>query len=208
MRKVFLSVMLLQKMQSTKYISDDYELCNAEYGFPLSYILQQNVQAGDEVEIITVVERGNGGACTAAENYEIYKTEAENIVIDRQAKVHFTEITVHKEFDSLTFNRFFKEVAREIKDDDRIYADITFGMKPYSLSMFIALAYASKAAENVYVDEIIYAMKYSGTEIAEKVNTSKIYDLTGLYHLNNIAGNAVNGQKNELDKLLNFIIQD
>lgn len=206
MRKVFLSVMLLQKMQSTKYISDDYEISVAEYKFPLSYILEQNVQDGDVVEVMTVVERGEGTVCTSAENYELYKKEVENIVAEKQGAVHFTEVTVHKEFDSLTFNRFFKEISGKITDGDRIYADITFGMKPYSLSMFIALAYASKAAENVYVEEIIYAMKYSGTEIAEKVNTSKIYDLTGLYHLNNIAGNAVNGQKNELDKLLNFII--
>lgn len=208
MRKVFLSVMLLQKLQPTNYVSDDFKLSEEKYNFPISYIIEQNINTGDEAEVITVVERGTGSANTAAENYNTYKDEVAGIVKSRQGKVHFTEITVNKEFDSLTFNKFFKEVANKITDGDSIYADITFGMKPYSLSMFIALAYASKAAENVEVEDIIYAMKYSGTEYADQVNTSKIYDLTGLYHLNAIAGNAMNGQKNELDKILNFVIQD
>ena len=42
--------------------------------------------------------------------------------------------------------------------------------------------------------------------IEKKGITSKIYDLTGLFSLNTLAGNARTGQKKDLDELLDFII--
>lgn len=79
-------------------------------------------------------------------------------------------------------------------------------MKVYTLSMFIAMAYAAKAGINISAETIIYSMKYSGTEEAKNVNTAKIYDLTSLFYLNAIAGEAAAGDKAGLDDLLKFII--
>lgn len=203
MRKVFLSASLISKIdleKPTKYISDDFDLKNEDYNFPLSYIIADNVQNGDTVAIITAVTQTE----TPKKNYELYKQEIYDIVKDKQIDIEFIEIKQETEFNSLTFNHFFKEVADLIHDEDMLFADITFGMKCYSISMFIAMAYATKAGRNVEMDTIIYAQRFSGNR--EDGITSKIYDLTGLFSLNTLASNARPGQKEGLDDLLNFII--
>lgn len=203
MRKVFLSTSLISKMdpeKPTKYISDDFELNSKNYQFPLSYLIDENVEEGDKVAIITAVTQTE----TPMQNYETYKQEVLKIVENKNIDIEFIEIKQAIEFDALTFNQFFKEVANLIQDNDIIFTDITFGMKCYSISMFIALAYVTKAGVNVNMDTIIYAQKYSGNR--EEGITSKIYDLTGLFSLNTLAGNARTGQKKDLDELLDFII--
>ena len=223
MRKVFLSVMLLGKIDyndPTYYKSDDFSLSSNDYTFPLTYIIEENVaeQDSDEIVIITAVQHSRDGKVNNSEvNYPIFKQEVSKILEAKHAKYQFVEIPMTDEFDALTFNRFFKQITEKIQDDDQLYADITFGMKPYSFSMFIAIAYAAKAARNVDVDTIIYAQKFSGhgtpgkrtpEQIKNDPIMSKICDLTGLFYLNSLAGNAVPGQKQGLDQLLSFIIDD
>ena len=203
MRKVFLSTSLMNPInleKPTQYVSEDFNLGNKAYNFPMSYLIADNVKDGDKVAVITAVTQTEN----PKENYELYKQEVFNIVKDKQIDIEFIEIKQETEFDSLTFNHFFKEVANLIQDDDILFADITFGMKCYSISMFIAMAYAVKAGKNVYMDTIIYAQKFSGNK--EDGITSKIYDLTGLFSLNTLASNARPGQKEGLDDLLDFII--
>ena len=146
---------------------------------------------------------------------ESKKTEVEKIFQERNVNFKFEEIPLTTEFDSLTFNRFFKQVAVLINDNDQLFVDVTFGMKPYSISLFVAVAYAEKAARNVDVDTVIYAQKYSGfsraktaEEKAKDPSKSRIYDITGLFYLNAIAGNAKPGQKHKLDKALDLLIND
>lgn len=219
MRKVFLSIMLLAPMNEndpTYYTSDDFDLNNKKYDFPLSYIVDNNVNENDDVVIVTAVEQGKDGKVNnAIENYKKYRTEIENILKERNINISFEEIPLTTDFDSLTFNRFFKEISSLINDNDQLYVDVTFGMKPYSISMFVAVAYAEKAARNVDVDTIIYAQKYSGfsknktaEEKAKNPSKSRIYDITGLFYLNAIAGNARPGQKHGLDKALGLIIDN
>ena len=69
-----------------------------------------------------------------------------------------------------------------------------------------ALKKPSLAIMDISAETIIYSMKYSGTEEAKNVNTAKIYDLTSLFYLNAIAGEAAAGDKAGLDDLLKFII--
>lgn len=219
MRKVFLSVMLLaplNRQDPTYYTSDDFDLGDVHYDFPLSYIFAQNIEADDKICFITAVEQSEQGKTNnAMVNYQLFVEEIKSIAADKQIELDFIEIPLTKDFDSLTFNKFFKQVADLIHDDDQLFSDITFGMKPYSFSMFIALAYAAKAAKNVDVDTVIYSQKYTGfsrnkTPEELKTNPSKarIYDLTGLFYLNAIAGSAKPGQKENLDKVLGLIIND
>ena len=203
MRKVFLSTSLMNPInleKPTQYVSEDFNLGNKAYNFPMSYLIADNVKDGDKVAVITAVTQTEN----PKENYELYKQEVFNIVKDKQIDIEFIEIKQETEFDSLTFNHFFNVVANLIQDDDILFADITFGMKCYSISMFIAMAYAVKAGKNVDMDTIIYAQKFSGNK--EDGITSKIYDLTGLFSLNTLASNARPGQKEGLDDLLDFII--
>ena len=219
MRKVFLSSMLLNELKPedpTYYTSDDFELSENRYDFPMTYLIDDKVKANDEIVIITAIQQDSGNNVNnATVNYKKYKAEVEKILQERNVNFKFEEIMLTENFDSLTFNKFFKQVAVLINDNDQLFVDVTFGMKPYCISLIVAVAYAEKAARNVDVDTVIYAQKYSGfsraktaEEKAKDPSKSRIYDITGLFYLNAIAGNAKPGQKHKLDKALDLLIND
>lgn len=200
--------MLLGKLTPTNYISEDFALGDQNFAFPLSYVINNEVQSGDDVEIITAVERGAGNVQQAGENYSKFQNEVTALLGERQVTPHFTEITIDKEFENQTFTKFFKDIALLINSNDLIYADVTFGMKVYTLSMFIALAYAVKAADDTELRCVLYSQRYTGTDAAAEKNTAKLYDMTSLFYLNAIAGNAKAGQKQDLDNLFKMIISE
>ncbi len=209
MRKVFMSSMLLGKIEPTKYISEDFVI-NEEsaYDFPLSYLIENEVVDGDTVEIITAVEHGEGDAKNSVTNYALYVKEVNRILQNRNIELHFTEVETNKKFEDKTFTKFFKRIAGLLQEDDEVYADFTFGMKAYSLSMFIALAYVVKAAENINLRCLLYSQKFTGTDNAENKKTSELCDITSLFYLDAIAGNAKSGQKQALDEVMDMIIKE
>ena len=81
-------------------------------------------------------------------------------------------------------------------------------MKAYSLSMFIALAYVVKAAENINLRCLLYSQKFTGTDNAENKKTSELCDITSLFYLDANAGNAKPGQKQALDEVMDMIIKE
>lgn len=209
MRKVFMSSMLLGKIEPTKYISEDFVI-NEEsaYDFPLSYLIENEVVDGDTVEIITAVEHGEGDAKNSVTNYALYLKEVNRILQNRNIELHFTEVETNKKFEDKTFTKFFKRIAGLLQEEDEVYADFTFGMKAYSLSMFIALAYVVKAAENINLRCLLYSQKFTGTDNAENKKTSELCDITSLFYLDAIAGNAKSGQKQALDEVMDMIIKE
>ena len=204
MRKVFLSNIILNEVRPTKYISDDFKLPKKEFNFLMSYFVDMNVKEGDEVAVVTCYTPG----ATALLNYENFKKEVCEILKQKNAKGEFIDIEQKVDFDSLTFNAFFKKIVKELKEDDVLYVDMTFGMKPYSISLFTAAAYAVKVGENIRVESIVYAQKYTGQKSVKEVDTSKIYDITTLFFLNEIAGNLRKGEKTSADKMLDVLIAD
>lgn len=215
MRKVFISNMLLaplDKEKQTYYMSEDIELHDRQYVFPLSYLVADVVRPEDAVVFITAVEQHDGNERNhAAENYVVFQQEIRSILKTHTGTITFKEIPIATTFQSTTFNRFFKQITDEIQDDDVLYSDVTFGLKPFSISMFVALAYGAKAANNVEVESVIYSKKYDGT-VPKTVQggyiPATIYDITSLYYLNSLAGNAKAGQKAGLDSVLGFIMDD
>lgn len=215
MRKVFISNMLLAPLdreKQTYYLSDDIELHDKQFIFPLSYLVADAVQETDDVLVLTAVEQHDTNERNhAAENYMAFQEEIRQILQSHTGKLTFTEIPITSTFDGTTLTRFFKSVTDEIHDGDRLYCDVTFGMKPYSISMFVALAYGAKACQDVDVETVMYSMKYNGT-VPQSVEggyiPATIYDITNLYYLNALASNAKPGQKESFDSMLGFIMDE
>ena len=204
MRKVFLSNIILSELKETKYVSDDFSLGNNNYIFMLSYLIDMYVNKGDEVVVIICHTEEK----TALANFEQLKKEVAGILEEKYARYTFTDIVQDVDFDASSFNTFFKKIAKELKDKDRLYLDVTFGLKPYSISMFIALTYAVKSAQDVKLEVMTYAQKYRGESDSEKTNVSKIYDITSLFYLNEMAANLHVGDKEHADKMLDILIPD
>lgn len=204
MRKVFLSTSIINRLLEVEYISEDFNLQGKQFKFPITYLINNNVKNGDCVAIITAVMQTE----MPMNHYKMLKDEIWGVLKERQVDIEFIEIKQYPTCNALDFSNFFKEVADLIKEEDKLYLDITFSMKTYLLGMFIAVTYAVKAGRNVDLDTIIYAEKYTGNEKDNNSNQSKLYDATSLFYLNNIAGNAAPGERKGLDKALALIISN
>ena len=208
MRKVFISAIKIKKEDTVPtFRSRDFDLAGKKFFAPISYLMDANIEDGDDVLVLTgITDNAN-----PRENYEEkLKPELERILEAHHAKYEFKEVTEpdpdkdRELMDSLTFSRFFKEVADCLQDGDRIYADMTFGMKCYTLGMFIAMAYAAKAGVDVDVDRMIYSEFYRGNE--EREPASDIIDITSLFYINTMTSNAAPGQKKSMDNFLKLMI--
>lgn len=209
MRKIFLSTVILNPINTknpSKYCSRDLELADKPYLFPISYLVDANISADDEIVIIT----GMNQTDTPKENYKHLVAEVQQILDEHHAKGEFIvvdELDVNADrdyLDSLSFSTFMKEVADLIQDGDQIYADMTYGLKSYTLAMFIAMNYVVKACRNVEIKQMIYAQFYRGDNDAP--STIDIIDITTLFRINSIVNQATPGKKQEMDQLLSFMI--
>lgn len=216
MRKVFLSSIFLNDLKNYgNYYSNELKMSKEPKKFFVSHIIDSNIEQGDEVVIITNIPGKVKNEVSkksfnliAADNYNFFKQEVMQIMESHcisEEKVTFIEVVGDSEFSTMSCHTFFKKVAFELKEDDVLYIDITFGMKPYTFSMFIAAAYAVKAAMNIKVALVAYAERYDGSDSTLK-EKSIGYDLTSLFYLNEIAGNVEKGNKESTDKVFDVLI--
>lgn len=212
MRKVFYSVVKLQWDNSEDmsiFKSRDFDLGEKEHFAPISYVLDANIDHDDEILIITDVMQTEN----PLKNYELLKKDMDDILAAHNARATFAVIespdpSNRDEMDSLTFSRYFKELSDYLQDGDRLYADVTFGMKCNIICSFIAMSYAVKAGVDVDVERLVYAERYNGDRklTPEKRPTSDIIDITSLFHISTLVNNAQPGQKKSIDSFLKFMI--
>lgn len=208
MRKVFISTIKMKKEeQAPVFQSRDFDLGDKKFFAPISYLMDANLEAGDDVLVLTGVTDTD----VPRENYEHHlKPELQRILEAHQVHYQIQEVkepdidTEREIQDSLTFSEFFRAIADCLQDGDRIYADMTYGMKCYTLGMFIAMAYAAKAGVDVDVERMIYAQFYKGEK--ETPATSDIIDITSLFYINTMVSNAASGQKKSMDNFLKLMI--
>ena len=207
MRKVFLWNVLLNSVEKpTRYVSEDFDMPKSEWKFSFSYLIEMNVEEQDEILVVSALTEQQ----QVQNNFLLFKAEVKKILEAKHATGVFEEIIQPSQFeDTHTCLRFFKTVAAKLQEGDRVYYDMTGGMKPYSFSMFIAMAYAAKAARDISVEKVIYVSRYTGKtakEVEAEPAVSTLWDLTSLFTLNEIAGNVLPGQKASSDQMLDFII--
>ena len=212
MRKVFYSVVKLkwdEPKDLSIFKSRDFELGDKEHFAPISYLLDANIEPNDDILIITDVMQTE----EPLKNYEILKKDMDDILTAHNAKATFVIIespdpAKRNEMDSLTFSRYFKELSDFLQDGDRLYADMTFGMKCNIICSFIAMTYAVKAGVDVNVERLVYAERYNGDRklTLEKRPTSDIIDITSLFYISTLVNNAHPGQKKSMDSFLKFMI--
>ncbi|MBO6209996.1 MAG: hypothetical protein J6N99_04835 [Schwartzia sp.] len=205
MRKVFISNVIMNTITNEPYKSRDFDLGDKTFPVPICYLLDANIEAGDEVLIVTGLTRTE----KLLKNYEIIKNKMEEILSEHQAKGTFLTVDEpdaedREKQDSLTFSGFLKQISDAIQDGDRLYVDMTFGLRIYTLATFIAMNYVLKACRDVRLEAMVYGQHYRGHD--EEPASTDIVDVTALANINALVSDAKPGQKKELDKFLSFLI--
>ncbi|MEG1474207.1 MAG: TM1812 family CRISPR-associated protein [Longicatena sp.] len=77
----------------------------------------------------------------------------------------------------------FKAIYQKFEEDDEIYFDITFGMKPTPMAVLVACNFAKKFVKGVRIRKLIYTL-YDFTKDENYVH--KIIDVTSLFYLDQL----------------------
>lgn len=198
MRKVFLTTIPIKENNCSRCVSDDIELSNCAYRYPITYIVDTTVEEGDSILVATLVtENSNEG------NYIAFCREIQSLLFLKKVKCDFLKVVIPNEFTTLSCQKLLTNFASIFKSDDKIYLDTTYANKAYTLNLFVALAYATKVNDNTDVEQIICAEDY---KVTSDEYIMKIHDLTGFFFLNEIIVKSKTGDKEGIDSILNFII--
>ena len=210
MRKLFFSAVMMtpdKPDDRVVYQSRDFDMGDRKYFAPISYLLDANIDEKDDILIITTIAQNK----SQEDNYKILRKEMETILVSHNANATFVEIYepdyTDKEKsdvmdlmdfmnlkDSLTCNRYFQEISDYLQDGDRIYTDMTFGMKCNTIFRK-AISHAVKAGKDVDVECMVCAQCCNG-ENESDCPTFNIIDITDVEKAHKYSNN----HKAELEK--------
>jgi len=100
----------------------------------------------------------------------------------------------------------FQKLLDYADDDDELFCCMTFGTKPLSQAMMLAVQYAYRVKRNVSISCVVYGeVDRSGPK---PWRSGKVYDMTALIQLDEIvhmlAGQKVSNPKEMLDRILSL----
>lgn len=209
MRKVFLTNMELEKTLPKTYVSNDFDISSEAYCYPITYLIENNVEDGDVVVAISIaVDEYDNSNYTVQNSFAFEQEVKKALALKSNVDIEFKSVMLDGELSPESFNKCFKNIIELTDDEDQIFMDLSFGHRIFSFSMFAACNYAAKASYDLNVDTVIYSSKSIKNNQSESVTNWNIYDCTSLFRLNELAAEARPGDRIALDELLNFIIEE
>lgn len=179
--KKFISISPFQPSANMKegvhYIPDNNpELNYKETSFPIMTTLNAYAGKDEKIEVITIVSDYEN----AKENYEIFKSEISELASEKGFEYQLKEISVPYSDDIDTQLQMFEKLIDITADEDRIYADITFGSKVMTQILNMGINYGYRIHKNVSIGCIVYG------KADHKNKMYTVYDVTSLNYMDEI----------------------
>ena len=187
MKKFFTAAPLQQNGDLEKYVYQavDNEKLKMDMpgSFPILAAINGYVQPEEEFEIIAVMTDNERGKY----NYQEFCRQTQELCqlkgfeTPEMALISFEENQTVK-----TLADLFLNIIDHIQDGDQLYACMTFGTKPVSVALIMAMQFGYRARKNVTIDSVVY-----GEVVRPDGNRNnwfgRIYDQTGLLQLGETA---------------------
>lgn len=179
--KKFISISPFQPSANMKvgvhYTPDNNpELNYKETSFPIMTAINAYAKKGEKIEIITIVSDYEN----AKENYETFKSELSELASKKGFEYQLKEIFIPYSDDMDTQLQMFEKLIDITADEDKIYADITFGSKVMTQILNMGINYGYRIHKNVSIGCIVYGK----ADHKNKIYT--VYDITSLNYMDEI----------------------
>jgi len=200
MSKKFITVIAEQiNFESRIYdCGDDKRLeYNRKTHYPIANVIYNAVEDGETIEVVAVKKDG----ITSDKNLDILKSDLDCIEKEKNIQIKYSIITRPKKETKRSHIEYFYQLINEIKDNDLIYADITYGTKPGPFILFAALNYANRLKKNVGIESIVYG------GIDWDTKHSYIYDVTQLFYMNSIVETIAAEGVEEAEKVVETLFK-
>ena len=180
------------QLQTVVYQADeDGPLQYGETNFPIIPVINGYVKENDEIEVVCIVTKCSPDIPTdapaseiypnAKQNYERFKESISELAKIKKFNYNLNEIEV--DYDERVTNhlKIYSELISNVGDNEKIYADITFGSKAIPIVEIMALNYAYKLRKNTHIGAIVYGQYDPVTK------KSYIYDVSPLFFMDAIS---------------------
>lgn len=147
--------------------------CTEEVSFPVLVLIKNAVANGEKIRITTVKQEHEN--CNVNE-----KTFAAELkALKKEIGFEYELETISTPFSETIDDHLalFGKLIDTVKDDDELYADITYGTKPIPMVFLMMLTYAYRF-RNTFIENIIYG------QFDHDTNISSLYDVTALFYMN------------------------
>ena len=177
----------MQNVKEYKYKSDIYPESSVT-AYPITIPFENNCSKGDKALILTIVTH-TAEKNIAEVNYVTFTNQVKELAQKIGVDVDFWEIPVSPAVNHKAPQKLYKSLISVLKDDDEIYADITYGFKYNPIVIFAALNYAYQTKSGVDIQEICYGNLYDGTPLKQNPKP-ELFDVTSLFYMNSISNLA------------------
>lgn len=185
MKKFFTRIPLQVKGKLGKYLyqskGNSRLQLNKEISFPILTAINGYCEENEEIEVYAIINN------TEAElyNYEILCNELGEIIKEKNliCKLGIQKIEADSEQDVMAQTNLFQRLIDVVDDNDELFACMTFGTKPQTTVMQMAIQYAYRIKKNTSISCLLYG------EIVRPENESwhgNVYDMTALVQLDEI----------------------
>ena len=156
------------------------KLAYGETRFPIIPVINGYTEREDKIRVIAILTEGEN----FAHNYETYFVHEINEIVKKKG-LNFNEIEIVRSPDSEDIDtqlNLFGDVINLIRDNEEIYACITYGTKPTPIIESMALRYAYRLKKDVSIGCIVYG-RYTFNDASDN---NGIYDTTALFHMESV----------------------
>lgn len=186
--KHFFTAISLQPNDLSKVIYDNIEKADyldndRAFTHPILVPLK-NLAKGEKIRVTAIVT--DNKACRR--NFEIFAKELETL--SAEIGFEYDEIEpiniAYAESSSKQLN-CFEQIIDSISENDEIVADLTYGNKPTSIAIQLALTFSYLFGKNTVIKALTYGELDFGTKPVDgEPRRGFIYDVSALFYMNSI----------------------
>lgn len=159
---------------------------NKDILYPINAVLSKELRENDEVKIVLLKTRTGKEEVDkqTKENGRIFEDELDEILCGKHVRVEY--ISLFSEFNESKENHEirFRNMLTHLENGCELYADITFGPKLLPIMIFCVFNFAERFFD-CHICEIIYG-KALHDEETNVAHSGELYDVSPMYHLNNL----------------------
>ena len=204
--KKFFSVMTLQKegrLDSYKYKAVGSERLSVDscISFPILAAINGYVAPGEDFALVTLVTDTEDGR----RNYVLFREQVTALCEKRGFNLpEFRTVTAPNEDGVSVQLSLFQKLIDQTEDEDDLYVCITYGTKPMSQTLLMAVKYSYTIKKNTSIGCVVYGrVDRSGPQEAWY---GEVYDMTALLRMEEIVNKLAASGTSDPEKVIKKIL--
>ena len=169
--------------------------------FPIMTAMEGYTQPGEEIAVIAVVTDLAAGH----RNLELFRSEVEELCRRKGLVCPGVQVVTVPEDDRVaTHTATFQKLLNYAADGDELFSCMTYGTKPMSTALMMAVQYAYRIKKNASIGCLVYGeINRAATPVS-----ARIYDVTALIQMDEIVRMLADRRIQNPEKFLRMITSD